>query len=143
MRSGQSEKHYLNVSRIMTLIWGIGRVGVALAALQLGSQRSIIDQVLAVAGFTTGIVLGLFVLGSLKRPVDSQSALIGLVVGFVAVLCAWQLPPLWGRPALAWPWFAPIGSIVTVLVALIVDRLRTSYGSSPDRSPQPSFQQPG
>jgi solute:Na+ symporter, SSS family len=143
LRPAQSEKHYLNVSRLLTLVWGLGRIGVALAALQLGSQRSIIDQVLAVAGFTTGIVLGLFVLGSLKHPVRSSSALFGLVVGFVAVLCAWQLPPLWNQPALAWPWFAPIGSIVTVLVALIVDRLRPSYGSSPDRSPQSRFSQPG
>ncbi len=143
LRPTQSEKHYLNVSRLLTLVWGLGRIGVAVAALQLGSQRSIIDQVLAVAGFTTGIVLGLFFLGSLKHPVGSRSALIGLVVGFVAVLCAWQLPPLWNQPALAWPWFAPIGSIVTVLVALIVDRLRHRYGSSLDRSPQPRVDQPG
>jgi SSS family transporter len=138
-----TERHYLNVSRFMTLVWGLGRVGVALVALQLGSERSIIDQVLAVAGFTTGIVLGLFVLGSLRKPVSSSSALAGLVVGFAAVLAAWQLPPLWGKPALAWPWFAPIGSIVTVAIALSVDRLRYSYGSSPDRSPQPRLDQPG
>ncbi|HEV8061877.1 MAG TPA: sodium:solute symporter [Gemmataceae bacterium] len=143
LRLERSEKHYLNVSRFMTLFWGLGRIGVALAALQLGSQRSIIDQVLAVAGFTTGIVLGLFVLGSLKHPVASASAFFGLIVGFVAVLCAWQLPPLWGKPALAWPWFAPIGSIVTVVVALSVDRLRRSYGSSPHGSPQPCLDQPG
>ena len=143
MRPARSEKHYLNVSRFMTLIWGLGRVGVALAALQLGSERSIIDRVLAVAGFTTGIVLGLFVLGSLRKPVEPGSALIGLVVGFVAVLSVWQIPPLFDKPSLAWPWFAPIGSIVTVLVALTVHRLRSSYGSSVDRSPQPSLDQPG
>jgi SSS family transporter len=142
-RPAHSEGHYLNVSRLMTLLWGLGRISVALAALQIGSQRGIIDQVLAVAGFTTGIVLGLFVLGSLKDPVDSSSALVGLVVGFAAVLCAWQLPALWDKPALAWPWFAPIGSTVTVLVALTFDRLRSCYGSSGHRSPQPSLDQPG
>jgi SSS family transporter len=143
LRPTRSEKHYLNISRVLTLLWGLARMGVALLALRLGSQRSIIDQVLAVAGFTTGIVLGLFALGSLKKPVNSTSALLGLAAGFVTVLSVWQLPPLWNQPALAWPWFAPIGSIVTVVVALLVERLRPRYGPSPDRSPQSGFDQPG
>ena len=99
LRPQKSESHFLAVSRIMTFVWGLTRIGVALMALQLGSQRSIIDQVLAVAGFTTGIVLGLFVLGSMKDRVDSASALAGLAVGFVAVLCA-RLPSTWGHPPL-------------------------------------------
>src|SRR5581483_2612475 len=55
-RPQQGEGHYLNVSRFMTFAWGLSRIAVALAALQLKSQESIIHQVLAVAGFTTGIV---------------------------------------------------------------------------------------
>ncbi|CAN5370772.1 sodium:solute symporter [soil metagenome] len=124
LRPEQSERHYLTVSRLMTLLWGIGRIAVALLACWVGSQRSIIDQVLAIAGFTTGIVLGLFFLGSMRKPVRARSALIGLVVGFLTVLTIWQLPPLWHFPPLAWPWFAPIGSTVTVLVAVVTDYLR-------------------
>jgi len=36
---------------------------------------------------------------------------------------------------LAWPWYAPIGAGVTVLVALIAGRLGNRHGPPPDRSP--------
>ena len=108
-------------------------VTVARTALKLDSERSVIDQVLSVAGFTTGMILGLFILGTLRRPVQSGAALVGLVAGFLAVLSVWlpsTLPPPWGRVIVAWPWYAPIGTGVTVAVALIVDRLRNHARSS-------------
>lgn len=117
LRPGQSEEHYLSASRLLTLFWGVAQTSVALAAFWIGSERSIIDQVLAVAGFSTGLILGLFLLGSLRRPVGSGAALAGLACGFLAVLGLW-LPSVWGDTLLAWPWFAPVGSLVTVLVAL-------------------------
>jgi Na+/proline symporter len=125
LRPDRDETHYLGVSRLMTLFWGIAQSTVALAAYWIGSQRSIIDQVLAVAGMTTGLVLGLFLLGSMRTPVRSQAALVGLGAGFVAVVSVW-LPSTWGQPVLAWPWFAPVGASVTIVAALVVDRLRSA-----------------
>lgn len=116
LRDNRDERHYLGVARFMTLVWGVAQIGVALAALALASERSIIDQVLSVAGLTTGLVLGLFLLGSQRRPVSSAAALAGLAAGLMAVLAVW-LPSTWGPPLLAWPWYAPVGTIVTVLVA--------------------------
>jgi SSS family transporter len=120
LRPGLQEGHYLAVSRGMTLVWGVARAAVALAALRVASDRSVIDQVLKVAGFTTGTLLGLFLLGSLRRPVPSWAALGGLVAGFAAVFAVW-LPSLGSGPALAWPWYAPIGTITTVVVALVLN----------------------
>jgi solute:Na+ symporter, SSS family len=125
LRPDRDEAHYLGVSRLMTLFWGIAQSTVALAAYWIGSQRSIIDQVLAVAGMTTGLVLGLFLLGSMRTPVRSQAALVGLGAGFLAVLSVW-LPSTWGQPVLAWPWYAPVGASVTIVAALVVDRLRSA-----------------
>jgi SSS family transporter len=142
LRPGRAEGHYLLVSRLMTLVWGLTRVGVALVALALQSERSIVDQVLAVAGFTTGMILGLFLLGSRRQPVTSAAALTGFVVGFLAVLFVW-LPSVWGATLLAWPWYAPIGTATTVVVALLVNSLRKNHGPPDDRSPQPRLDQPG
>jgi SSS family transporter len=135
LRSGLAEGHYLYVSRFMTLFWGLAQMAVALAALWLQSRRSVVDQVLSVAGFTTGMVLGLFLLGSLKRPVGSRAALVGLAVGFLTVLTVWSLTKL------AWPWYAPIGTAVTVLAALAADYLGWGHGSLADRGPQPGLDQ--
>ena len=118
--SERPERHYLWVSRGLTLFWGVAQVGVALLAVAIDSPRSVIDQVLAVASFTTGIVLGLFALGSLPRPVSSRAALVGLVAGFAAVTAVW-LPSLFGSVLLAWPWYAPVGTLTTVFAALIAE----------------------
>jgi Na+/proline symporter len=123
LRPGRKEDHYLRVSRGMTVLWGLAQIGVGLVAVQFQRQRSVVNDVLAVAGFSTGMLLGLFVLGGLRRPVASWAALTGLVAGFVAVLAVW-LPARFDHGSLAWPWYAPIGTSVTVAVALIVQRLR-------------------
>src|SRR5262249_10151184 len=51
LRPGRKDGQYLFVSRLMTLVWGAARVLVALAALRLLSNRSVINPVLGVAGF--------------------------------------------------------------------------------------------
>lgn len=120
---GKDERGYLLVSKLMTSVWGVAQIGVALTALAVQSPRSVVDQVLSVAGLTTGMVLGLFLLGSLRRPVGSGAALTGLAVGFLVVLGVW-LPELWDVRLLAWPWFAPVGAGVTILVALLTNAAR-------------------
>jgi SSS family transporter len=142
LRPGRAERHYLTVSRWATLLWGLAQTGVALGTLWVGSERSIIDQVLAVAGFTTGLILGLFLLGSIRHRVRSGSALVGLAVGFLAVFSVWLAGAL-SKPFLAWPWFAPLGCTVTVLVALAADLRGTPHGPPADRGAQSRLDQPG
>jgi Na+/proline symporter len=115
LRPAKAEAHYLAVSKGMTLFWGLVQVGVALAALGMQGQRSVVNQVLTVAGFTTGMVLGLFALGRLPRPTSSRSAMVGLAVGFATVSAVWWAG--W----MAWPWFALIGTLTTVAVALAAE----------------------
>ncbi|TMQ34056.1 MAG: sodium/solute symporter [Planctomycetota bacterium] len=122
LRPGRSDRHYLFVSRVLTAFWGLTRIAVALAAQHWLSTQSIVNEVLRVAGFTTGMILGLFLLGRMARPVGSAAALTGVVAGFLVVGAVW-LPSLWSKAALAWPWYAPIGTLTTVLIAAIVDKI--------------------
>jgi Na+/proline symporter len=142
LRSGREETHYLVVSRWMTLVWGSTRIAVALLALRWFRESSVVDEVLKVAAFTTGMILGLFLLSSLRRRVSSRAALTGLVAGFVAVSVVW-FPPLWGDNRLAWPWYAPLGTITTVLVALVLNLLETKYGSPTNRGEKPGLDKIG
>ena len=133
LRPDMSDSHYLNVARLMTMLWGLSRLAVALAAIQLLANRSVIDGVLSVAGFTTGMILGLFLLGRMPRPVAFRSALAGLVAGSLVVLALW-LPT-----SLAWPWYPLVGTVVTVGAALIVDRTYIHHGPSRNGSPEPGL----
>jgi SSS family transporter len=134
---GRSERHYLRVSRAMTSFWGLTRVAVALLAVPFLGARAVVDQVLAVAGVTTGMILGLFLLGSLPRPVGSRAALAGLVAGFVVVSLVWLGTPL------AYPWYAAVGACVTVGVALFLDRVGIGRGPLADRGAESGLDQPG
>jgi SSS family solute:Na+ symporter len=132
LRPAHSERFYVLLSRLMTAGWGLAQMGVAYAALKLGSDESVVFRVLAVAGFTIGLLLGLFILGSFRVRVQSWAALVGLVCGFVVVFAVW-LPSTgvtkeldwvadWYKgPILAWPWFAPLGAGTTVIVALLLN----------------------
>ena len=116
---------------------GAGKIAVALTCIRLMDSkvtiggrtiqidRSVVDQVLAVASVTFGLILGLFVLGSLRRPVRSGAALIGLVTGFFVAGGLW----LWwaqDNSVLAWPWLAPAGTLTTTIMALVVNGFGTA-----------------
>ena len=126
LRPGRDEKHYLAVSRGMTAFWGVVQAGVALVALSLTQEQTVVKSVLTVAGWSTGIVLGLFVLGGFRRPVGSVAALVAVVVAALGVTL------VWARTKLAWPWYAPVGCLTTVVMGLVVDRLRGRHGSPGD-----------
>jgi SSS family transporter len=137
LRPELSESHYLGVSRGMTLFWGVTRIAVALGAVPLMASRNVIDEVLKIAGVTTGMILGLFLLGSLRRPVGSGPALAGVVAGFATVLAVWLATKV------AWPWYPPVGTLVTVGVALLLDRMGVGRGPSTDRGAEPGLDEPG
>ncbi|HKY06191.1 MAG TPA: sodium:solute symporter, partial [Blastocatellia bacterium] len=90
-----SDRHYLSVSRLLTAFWGVVQIVVAIAGAN--ANESIVNQVLAVASFTSGPVLGIFFLGVLTRRVTERGALAGLVTGIVFMLCVqFALPRLAG-----------------------------------------------
>jgi SSS family transporter len=109
-----SERHYLRISKLATACWGVAQMGMAVFATRL--RENVVVNALAVASFTTGIVLGLFLLGIFTR-VGQRAALTGLIAGVAAVSFA-----KFGTP-LAWPWYAMVGSSTVFAVGLVAGRL--------------------
>jgi SSS family solute:Na+ symporter len=122
------ERRLLRISRILTVAWGLVQMAVALGATRL--QDSVVNNALAIASFATGILLGLFLLGILTRRVGQQAALAGMVAGISAVSFA-----KFGT-ALAWPWYALVGSTTVFAVGLIASRL--APGAAGLRVPDPA-----
>ncbi|AMV35821.1 sodium:solute symporter [Planctomyces sp. SH-PL62] len=111
----EDERRLMRLSRLATIGFGVVQASVAWWAT--GLESSVVSNALAIAGFTTGILLGLFLLGNLTRHVGQGAALAGMAAGVAAVSYA-----KFGTP-LAWPWFALVGSATTFLVGLAVGRL--------------------
>jgi solute:Na+ symporter, SSS family len=104
----------LRLTRALTLLFGALQMAVALLASRL--TESVVTNVLTIAGFTTGIVLGVFLLGLLTR-VGQRSALLGMIGGLAGMTALAFATPL------AWPWFSMAGSLGTVAVGLLASRL--------------------
>lgn len=114
---GRSARHYLNVSKILTVMWGIVQIGVALAAGQM-IQRTV-DSVLAIASFTSGPILGVFLMGRLRRT-GQRDALVGMVAGIAFMTATW----LWLD--VSWQWYALMGSSVTLAAGALASLRRPS-----------------
>jgi SSS family solute:Na+ symporter len=106
------ERRLLQLSKGLTAFWGLVQIGVALAAI--GMEKAVVDNALAVAGFVTGILLGLFLLGLIARNAGQAAAFAGMIAGLVAVSLA-----AFGTK-LAYPWYALVGSITVVVVGMAV-----------------------
>jgi SSS family transporter len=75
-------------------------------------SKSVVDSVLQIAGFTTGVTLGLFFLARVAPRATGGAALVGASVGLAALLFVSRCTPL------AWPWYSCVGAGVTCLVGL-------------------------
>jgi solute:Na+ symporter, SSS family len=101
----RSEAHYLRLSRLFTAAWGVLQITVALLAIQL--SRRVVDEVLGIASFTNGIILGVFLLGTFAPRVRHRSAFAGIAVGAAVMLAVKLLTPV------TWQWYVAIGSTIT------------------------------
>jgi Na+/proline symporter len=110
-----SDSSRLRLAKWLTVAFGIAQIVVGISGQLLDS--SVIGSVLAIQGFTTGIILGVFALGLAKGKVGTNSALVGLVVGLI-VMTAIKF-----RTPLAWPWFALVGSVVTYCTGALHNKL--------------------
>jgi SSS family transporter len=104
------ERRLLQISKRLTIFWGIVQLFVALAAQWL--DQSVLDAGLSVLSLTTGPVLGAFLVGVLTRRVDAAAMIGGMAIGVVVLGYAW------GTGAVGWTWYALIGAGVSGASAL-------------------------
>lgn len=108
---GRDDKHYLKVSHLLTLVWGVVQIGVALGFRS--AQGSALSQALSIASLINGPILGVFLVGTLLRRVSQPPALIGMLVSMGSMLYIFLATKI------AWTWYVFIGSSITVVVALL------------------------
>ncbi len=110
-RAAKDDKHFLKVSHILTLVFGIVQIAVALLVMR--QERSALDQALSIASLFNGPVLGVFLVGSFLKRVTETPALIGMLVSISLMFYIRFYTPV------AFPWYVLIGSVTTFTVAFI------------------------
>jgi solute:Na+ symporter, SSS family len=110
LRPVAEEKHYLRLSRVLTVFWGVVLLVIAISAQLL--HESVLELALTIASVPYGSMLGIFLLGVLTKHVPGRAALAGAVLGLV-VLTGIMLGNWMHVLAIAWTWYVAIGTCVT------------------------------
>jgi len=107
-----SDEHYVRVSKLATVFWGLFACVVAMRA---AGQGSLIEVVNRYGSFIYGSLLGVFILAILTRRATALGAFIGLLAGIAAVLTVAIVLP-W----IEFLWHNVIGAVVVVVVGMAV-----------------------
>jgi Na+/proline symporter len=125
--SGRSDPgHLLAVGRWLTLFWSALLVGGAM--LFHRQDTPVVQIALSLASLTYGGLLGTYLLGFWRRA-RQRDVVIAIVVSVLVmtpVVLGAVIPhfPLRWLPGLAWPWYVPLGTAVTVGVGWMSSLVR-------------------
>jgi solute:Na+ symporter, SSS family len=114
--------HLLRVGRWLTLVWTAVLVAGAIAFRD--QNTPVVQLALSIASLTYGGLLGTYLLGGLWPRARQRDVIVALVVSIAVmspVVLGAVIPhfPLHWLPGLAWPWYVPLGTGVTVLVGML------------------------
>ncbi len=116
--SPATARRRLALSRAFTVVFGIIRAVLAIVAARL--SQSVVMDALAIAGFASGVMLGVFCLGQFTRRPGQWAAVAGMLAGLMV------LSFVKFQTTIAWPWYALIGSVTTFIVGWGISRLLPS-----------------
>lgn len=104
----------LRLSRIVTVIWGVVLIIIAIAAR---NSESVLEAGLSIASVPLGALLGIFTLGVLSRVANTKGAITGMAAGFTVILYVSL------GTQIAWTWYVVIGTLTTIIVGWSISAL--------------------
>ncbi|MGH9721774.1 MAG: sodium:solute symporter [Bryobacteraceae bacterium] len=110
IRREATDRHYLLVSRLATLFWGLYAVCFAEFGRNLGS---LIEAVNMMGSLFYGSLLGVFVLAFFFPRVGAAGALWGMLAGEAAIFAAWRLT------SISFLWYNVVGCFAVIAVGLM------------------------
>jgi len=118
----------LRAGRVFTLVWAGLLIGAAVAYVPMAEGSTAVEVALTIASLVYGGLLGSFLLGILDARADQVGVIAGMISGIGVVTSVW----VFGGGAIGWPWFVPIGVLVTLTVGALVSRIpRGVAGEAP------------
>ncbi len=112
-----SETHYVNMSRLFTLFWGI----VAILFACYGTLfENLIQFVNIIGSIFYGTILGIFLVAFFFKSIRSLSIFIAAIISEISIICIWYFDLL---DSISYLWLNLIGAVLTIAFAFIVQML--------------------
>ncbi len=110
-----SERHYLIVSKLITFLWGVFCILVAIVLADSGEavRQTSIVLINAVGSMLYGPILAAFLLGIFTVGLNGKAVRTGMTAGIL--FNAW----LWLFTSVSWMWWNVSGFLMTLLTALL------------------------
>ncbi len=126
--------HLLKIGRIFSAVWGLGLVGGALGfhAYASGTDTPVVVLALSIASVTYGALLGTYILAGRWPRAGGGDVIIATIVTIsvmLVVVFAKRLG-LTTLGTLAWPWYVPLGTAITLLVGAGLSFLHSPEGAT-------------
>lgn len=120
-KTEKNDRHYLTVSRISTLLWGVFCIIVALFAQKLGN---LIEAVNILGSLFYGTILGIFLVAFYLKKVGSVAVFWAAVITECFVIYAWL------TELSAFLWLNLIGTLLLMLLAYIFQEYLNRKGQN-------------
>jgi len=121
VKSDGSEAHYLNMSRVFTLVWAVAVIPMAYAFISSGG--SILETLSQVGSYFVGAKLAMFGMGFFSKHTTEKGLLVGVAAGAIGLVAIVGFGGMMGvdglYPDIAWPWYVVIGGGINVAVSWI------------------------
>ena len=112
-----SEKHYVFVSKLATVFWGLFAIGFAAFVSQLGT---LIEAVNILGSLFYGTILGIFLLAFYFKKVNATPTFLAAIIAEIVVICCFLFTKI------SFLWYNLIGCLLVILLAHIIDSFMKS-----------------
>jgi len=112
LNKNASEKHYLNVSRLFTILWGIFLMLFAIVASQL---ENLIQAVNIMGSLFYGTILGIFLAAFYFSYIRSQAVFLAALLAEIVVLICYFTTKI------SFLWFNVIGCVLVIVLGLVIE----------------------
>ncbi len=126
--------HLFKIGKLFSAAWGVILMLGALFFHRFTSQNDspVVVLALSIASITYGALLGTYILASVNARAKARDVITALVFTVAVMLVVVFAKPIaaafaleWLAPVgrLAWPWYVPLGTVLTVGVGYLMSRL--------------------
>ncbi|MFQ5603131.1 MAG: sodium/solute symporter [bacterium] len=119
LKKNGTPRHYLVVSKLVTLCWGVFCLMVALVLAGSGeaTRHTTIVLINAIGSLLYGPILATFLLGMLTKGITARGVQFGIIAGILFNLLLKTFTEI------SWLWWNATGFLMTVLIAVLYSRI--------------------